>query len=271
MDCVEEIGERCLPHSPPSPSPLRRKNRTTHTTHTRNHRETSNVRTHDEARRRQDLARAVCAHAQAGQQWQRPLVVRSRCDSQPPAAWKTACDLQADMFRQAGDGLSVSLIYFRGSDECKATGWVTLFRALRSAGRSRCSQARREGVRPGGQLREDPPSKVEPSLPRTLTSLARAARSADGLPFHTSSSSDEKRPRGSAQSGAHKRFPSQHEDLLRPGSRRRLRRADDSEVKPRNCGEGDAEMWALERNGPEIPRTWEGQLTGCCTSIGPQA
>jgi hypothetical protein len=39
--------------------------------------------------------------------------------------WNTACRLQADMFRQAGAGLSVSLCYFRGADEFKATGWVT--------------------------------------------------------------------------------------------------------------------------------------------------
>ena len=39
--------------------------------------------------------------------------------------WNVACDLQADMFRQAGEGLSVSLIYFRGADECKATPWIT--------------------------------------------------------------------------------------------------------------------------------------------------
>jgi hypothetical protein len=39
--------------------------------------------------------------------------------------WNVACNLQADMFREAGDGLSVSLVYFRGADECKATRWVT--------------------------------------------------------------------------------------------------------------------------------------------------
>jgi hypothetical protein len=41
------------------------------------------------------------------------------------AAWNVASKLQVDMFRQAGAGLSVSLAYFRGFDEFKATGWVT--------------------------------------------------------------------------------------------------------------------------------------------------
>ena len=46
------------------------------------------------------------------------------------ATWNTACRLQADMFRRAGAGLSVSLCYFRGADEFKATGWVTTGESL---------------------------------------------------------------------------------------------------------------------------------------------
>jgi hypothetical protein len=46
------------------------------------------------------------------------------------AAWNVASKLQVDMFRQAGAGLSVSLAYFRGFDEFKATGWVTSGEAL---------------------------------------------------------------------------------------------------------------------------------------------
>ena len=45
-------------------------------------------------------------------------------------SWNVACKSQADMFREAGDGLSVSLVYFRGDDECKATPWVTSAEAL---------------------------------------------------------------------------------------------------------------------------------------------
>jgi hypothetical protein len=46
------------------------------------------------------------------------------------ACWNTACRLQAEMFRQAGAGLSVSLAYFRGMDEFRATNWVTSGEAL---------------------------------------------------------------------------------------------------------------------------------------------
>jgi hypothetical protein len=44
--------------------------------------------------------------------------------------WNTACRLQADMFRQAGSGLSVSLAYFRGEAEFRATNWVSSGEAL---------------------------------------------------------------------------------------------------------------------------------------------
>jgi hypothetical protein len=40
--------------------------------------------------------------------------------------WDTACTLQADMFREAArlGGLDIQLIYFRGLNECRASGWV---------------------------------------------------------------------------------------------------------------------------------------------------
>ena len=38
-------------------------------------------------------------------------------------AWDLACQLQAEMFREAS-GLRVQLVYYRGSDECKASHWV---------------------------------------------------------------------------------------------------------------------------------------------------
>jgi signal transduction histidine kinase len=40
--------------------------------------------------------------------------------------WDTACALQADMFREAASvgGLAIQLVYFRGRDECRASGWV---------------------------------------------------------------------------------------------------------------------------------------------------
>lgn len=40
--------------------------------------------------------------------------------------WDSACQLQADMFREAGriGGLDVQLVYFRGFGECRASRWV---------------------------------------------------------------------------------------------------------------------------------------------------
>jgi hypothetical protein len=40
--------------------------------------------------------------------------------------WDTACELQADMFREAAaiGGLDIQLVYFRGMGECGASGWV---------------------------------------------------------------------------------------------------------------------------------------------------
>ena len=41
--------------------------------------------------------------------------------------WDTACQLQAEMFREvaAVGGLSVQLVYYRGTAECRASRWVT--------------------------------------------------------------------------------------------------------------------------------------------------
>ena len=41
--------------------------------------------------------------------------------------WDTACQLQADMFREAAaiGGLDVQLIYYRGLAECRASRWVS--------------------------------------------------------------------------------------------------------------------------------------------------
>ncbi len=40
--------------------------------------------------------------------------------------WDTACTLQAEMFRAAASagGLDIQLVYFRGLNECRASGWV---------------------------------------------------------------------------------------------------------------------------------------------------
>src|SRR5712691_6602122 len=41
--------------------------------------------------------------------------------------WDTACQLQADMFREAAaiGGLDVQLVYYRGLAECRASPWVS--------------------------------------------------------------------------------------------------------------------------------------------------
>lgn len=41
--------------------------------------------------------------------------------------WDLACSLQADMFREAGSvgQLAMRLVYYRGENECRATGWIT--------------------------------------------------------------------------------------------------------------------------------------------------
>ena len=41
--------------------------------------------------------------------------------------WDSACQLQADMFREAAaiGGLDVQLVYYRGRDECRASQWVS--------------------------------------------------------------------------------------------------------------------------------------------------
>ena len=46
--------------------------------------------------------------------------------------WDTACQLQADMFRETAKigGLDVQLVYFRGIGECRASRWVSDAREL---------------------------------------------------------------------------------------------------------------------------------------------
>jgi hypothetical protein len=41
--------------------------------------------------------------------------------------WDSACQLQADMFREAAGigGLDVQLVYYRGLNECRASSWVS--------------------------------------------------------------------------------------------------------------------------------------------------
>lgn len=77
--------------------------------------------------------------------------------------WDMACQLQADMFREAGSigGLDVRLVYFRGLNECRASPWISdTAQIARLMSRIQCqggqtqlgrvlSDARREAVASG--------------------------------------------------------------------------------------------------------------------------
>ncbi|MCK1637611.1 VWA domain-containing protein [Bradyrhizobium sp. 157] len=77
--------------------------------------------------------------------------------------WDMACALQADMFREAASlgSLDIRLVYYRGFNECRATGWISDSAQLaRLMGKIDCrggntqigkvlSEARREAVASG--------------------------------------------------------------------------------------------------------------------------
>ena len=77
--------------------------------------------------------------------------------------WDMACQLQSDMFREAGSigGLDVRLVYFRGLNECRASPWISdTAQIARLMSRIQCqggqtqlgrvlSDARREAVASG--------------------------------------------------------------------------------------------------------------------------
>ena len=77
--------------------------------------------------------------------------------------WDMACTLQADMFREAASlgSLDIRLVYYRGLNECRATGWISDSAQLaRLMGKIDCrggntqigkvlSEARREAVAVG--------------------------------------------------------------------------------------------------------------------------
>src|SRR5581483_833105 len=77
--------------------------------------------------------------------------------------WDMACQLQADMFREAASlgSLDIRLVYYRGFNECRASGWISDSAALaRLMGNIECrggntqigkvlSEARREAVASG--------------------------------------------------------------------------------------------------------------------------
>ena len=62
--------------------------------------------------------------ARAGPRGRLVFALDATMSRQP--TWDTACKLQAEMFHEAAraGGLDIQLVYFRGLNECRASGWV---------------------------------------------------------------------------------------------------------------------------------------------------
>ena len=69
-------------------------------------------------------ARAMTPHA-AGARGRLVFALDATLSRQP--TWDMACTLQADMFREAAaiGNLDIRLVYFRGLNECRASGWIS--------------------------------------------------------------------------------------------------------------------------------------------------
>src|SRR6478752_1695310 len=69
-------------------------------------------------------ARAMSPHA-PGAKGRLIFALDATMSRQP--TWDMACALQADMFREAAalGSLDIRLVYYRGLNECRATGWIS--------------------------------------------------------------------------------------------------------------------------------------------------
>ncbi|OAF07480.1 hypothetical protein [Bradyrhizobium neotropicale] len=69
-------------------------------------------------------ARAMSPHA-PGAKGRLIFALDATMSRQP--TWDMACALQADMFREAAalGSLDIRLVYYRGFNECRATGWIS--------------------------------------------------------------------------------------------------------------------------------------------------
>ncbi|KJC44242.1 hypothetical protein UB31_22085 [Bradyrhizobium sp. LTSP849] len=69
-------------------------------------------------------ARALSPHA-PGAKGRLIFALDATMSRQP--TWDMACALQADMFREAAvlGSLDIRLVYYRGYDECRASGWIS--------------------------------------------------------------------------------------------------------------------------------------------------
>src|SRR5271154_6019835 len=102
-------------------------------------------------------ARSMSPHA-PGSKGRLVFALDATMSRQP--TWDMACALQADMFREAASlgQLDIRLVYYRGLNECRATGWISDSAQLaRLMGKIDCrggntqigkvlSEARREAV-----------------------------------------------------------------------------------------------------------------------------
>ena len=71
-------------------------------------------------------ARAISPH-RTGASGRLVFALDATMSRQP--TWDMACALQADMFREAASigSLDIRLVYYRGFNECRATGWISGF------------------------------------------------------------------------------------------------------------------------------------------------
>jgi hypothetical protein len=69
-------------------------------------------------------ARAISPH-RTGASGRLVFALDATMSRQP--TWDMACALQADMFREAASigSLDIRLVYYRGFNECRATGWIS--------------------------------------------------------------------------------------------------------------------------------------------------
>jgi hypothetical protein len=69
-------------------------------------------------------ARTLAPTLEAGQRGRLIFALDATMSRQP--TWDAACQLQGEMFREAAaiGGLEVQLVYYRGFNECRASGWV---------------------------------------------------------------------------------------------------------------------------------------------------
>jgi hypothetical protein len=71
-----------------------------------------------------DQVKALGSAVEPGQRGRLIFALDATMSRQP--TWDEACQLQADMFREAAavGGLNVQLVYYRGHSECRASPWV---------------------------------------------------------------------------------------------------------------------------------------------------